>query len=84
MSEDLQRTLTEQLHASPARVHVLYNGVDSERFARTDRSKLRRELGIDDGEFVVGSAVRLFDYKGMDYLLDAAPAVLAKAPPRVS
>jgi glycosyltransferase involved in cell wall biosynthesis len=80
VSEDLQRTLTEQLHASPERVRVLYNGVDSQRFAQTDRNKVRRELGIGEGEFVVGSAVRLFDYKGMDYLLDAVPAVLAKAP----
>jgi glycosyltransferase involved in cell wall biosynthesis len=80
VSEDLQRTLIERLQASPQRVRVLYNGVDGKRFALTDRNKVRRELGITDGEFVVGSAVVLHEYKGIAYLLDAAPAVLAQAP----
>jgi glycosyltransferase involved in cell wall biosynthesis len=80
VSEDLKRTLTEQLQASPDRVQVLYNGVDSRRFEHLERSKVRRELGIADGEFVVGTAVVLSVHKGLNHLLDAAPAVLAKAP----
>jgi glycosyltransferase involved in cell wall biosynthesis len=80
VSQDLERTLTERLQAPPEKVRVLYNGVDSNRFAGTDRSKLRRELRIGDGEFVVGTAIRLSEVKGIDYLLDAVPAVLAKTP----
>jgi glycosyltransferase involved in cell wall biosynthesis len=80
VSQDLQRTLTERLQAPPERVQVLYNGVDAQRFGRADRNKVRRELGIADGDFVVGSAVVLSEHKGIGYLLDAAPAVLAQAP----
>jgi len=80
VSQDLERTLTGQLHAPPEKVRVLYNGVDSARFERADRNKVRRELGIADGEFVVGAAIRLIEVKGIDYLLAAAPAVLAQAP----
>jgi glycosyltransferase involved in cell wall biosynthesis len=80
VSADLQRTLTEHLHAAPGRVQVLYNGVDSRRFAHVDRFKVRRELGIADGEFVAGMAVVLSAHKGINYLLDAVPAILAKAP----
>lgn len=80
VSVDLQRTLTERLHAPPEKVVLLYNGVDARRFAAADRRKVRRELGIGDGEFVVGSAATLIEHKGFGYFLDAAPAVLAKAP----
>jgi glycosyltransferase involved in cell wall biosynthesis len=80
VSENLQRTLTEDLQAPAGRVRVLYNGVDSLKFAHVDRYKVRRELGIADDEFVVGSAVVLSQHKGMSYLLDAIPAVLAQAP----
>src|SRR4029078_2634128 len=80
VSQDLERTLTGQLHAPPEKVRVLYNGVHSARFERADRQKVRRELGIADGEFVVGAAIRLIEVKGIDYLLAAAAAVLAQAP----
>jgi glycosyltransferase involved in cell wall biosynthesis len=80
VSQDLQRTLTERLAAPPERVRVLYNGVDGARFALTDRGKIRRELGIGDSEFVIGSAVVLSEHKGMDYLLNAVPTVLAQTP----
>lgn len=41
---------------------------------------VRREHGIPDGVPVIGSVTRLFEVKGIGFLLDAMPAVLAAVP----
>ena len=68
------------LGVPPDRVHLLYNGVDSERFRPGDRAAARCALEIaDDGPLVlyVGN---LKPAKGCIDLLEAFPAVLAHHP----
>ncbi len=81
VSHDLERTLTGALHIRPP-VRVLHNGIDGARLARAaaDGARVRRELGIGDREFVIGTAVVLSEQKGVRYLLDAAATVLADDP----
>ncbi|MDQ1439286.1 MAG: hypothetical protein QOK43_2915 [Acidimicrobiaceae bacterium] len=60
-----------------ARARWLGNGVDLARFdrARFDaahRTRMRAELGIEDGEVAVGCVARLVAEKGIPELLDAA------------
>jgi len=51
------------------------SGMETERFlhpiAGETRADMRRELGFDDGDFVIGTVARLAEHKGHDDLLDA-------------
>lgn len=66
----------------PARkIVTIPNGIDGSRFdLAIDRQAKRRELGIHEKGSVIGLAVRLSDQKGITFLLQAMPHVLAKHP----
>ena len=61
---------------------TVYSGMDVDNFLKPPRSRetVRRELGISDDEVVVGKIARLFNLKGHEYLIEAAPTIVAKAP----
>lgn len=62
-------------------VVVVPNAVDVDLIAsHGTRQSARRELGLDDGDLVVGSAARLSVEKGFSYLVDAARMILAAHP----
>jgi glycosyltransferase involved in cell wall biosynthesis len=67
-----------------SKVKVVYLGVPLEEFSRertpAEIAEARRELGIRDGEFAVGTITRLHDSKGNSYLIDAAARVVAARP----
>jgi len=50
---------------------VCPNGVDTQIFKQMDVSDLRRELGINKNEFVIGYVGRLMRMKGLSTLLEA-------------
>lgn len=79
VSHDLERTLNRDVRV-PRPVQVIHNGIDGERFRTVDGSGVRTELGVRDGEFLVGTGVVLSKQKGITYLIEAAREVLAKAP----
>lgn len=58
--------------ADPRRVHVIPNAVDADDFVpRPPDPALRRHLGFDDGDVVVGYVSSLVGYEGITYLLHA-------------
>jgi L-malate glycosyltransferase len=60
---------------------VIRNGVDLPRLDRLDRAgPIRREFGIADDSPIVTVLSRLNEMKGVQYFLDAIPAVLARFP----
>jgi len=65
-------------------VKIVYLGVPLEEFSRprpaAEIAEARRELGIRDGEFAVGTVTRLHESKGNSYLIDAAARVVAARP----
>lgn len=63
-------------------VKVIRNGIEVERFAWDPeaRARLRRELGIDEGAFVVGHVGRMERQKNQEFAI-AAFARLARARP---
>ena len=67
-----------------SKVKVVYLGVPLEEFSRSRSSAeiadARLELGIDSGEFAVGTITRLHDSKGNSYLIDAAARVVVQRP----
>jgi glycosyltransferase involved in cell wall biosynthesis len=68
----------------PGRLEVILNGIDGaayrEAYARHDREALRRAAGLDRFGRVIGLGVRLEEQKGIRFLLEALPAVVARHP----
>jgi glycosyltransferase involved in cell wall biosynthesis len=79
VSRDLETFLRDKLHIR-RKMRVLYNGIDGRKYARVSNDRVRRELGVKDGELVVGTAVVLSEQKGITYLIAAARQVLAEDP----
>ncbi len=55
---------------SPSRVSVVYNGLDY-GFTGGDRCDVRRELGLSNSHFVLGTVSRITPMKGVEYALQA-------------
>ena len=68
----------------PERVKVVYLGAPLEEFgaprAPEEIAETRKTLGVDPGDFLVGTITRLHDSKGNQYLVDAARLVLDQRP----
>ncbi|MBC7106760.1 MAG: glycosyltransferase, partial [Firmicutes bacterium] len=80
----VSRQLAEELvreGVAPARVSVIYNGIDVEDFQpRRPRDQVRRELGYGPGVPLVATVARLHPVKGHRYLLEAARLVVEARP----
>lgn len=68
----------------PEQYTTIYSGMDIDAFAAQadSSSDLRRHLGLAPDDFVVGKIARLFELKGHEYLLAAAPDIV-RANPKV-
>jgi glycosyltransferase involved in cell wall biosynthesis len=81
-------SMTEQALAAgvgrPEQFRTVYSGMDVDAFLNPPRPReeVRRELGLADDEVAFGTVARLFERKGHDDILAAAPEVL-RANPRV-
>jgi len=67
----------------PARVDVIYNGLEPERFTGLDpgnRRRLREDLGLADHDLVVGIVANLRPVKGLRDFVEAAARVAAEIP----
>jgi glycosyltransferase involved in cell wall biosynthesis len=78
--------MTEQALAAgvgrPGQYQTVYSGMDVDSFLSPPRPRadVRRELGLADDEVAFGTVARLFERKGHDDILAAAPAILAANP----
>ncbi|WP_202840268.1 glycosyltransferase family 4 protein [Luteimonas saliphila] len=68
------------LGVEPGRVHLLYNGVDGERFRPGDRAAARQALALAPEGPLVLYVGNLKESKGCVDLLEAFPAVVARQP----
>jgi len=69
--------LTELYGIEEEKIHVIYNGVDINKFKpRLDRAKLRREFGLEEEKKIVLFVGRLYHRKGLEILLRSIPPVL--------
>lgn len=68
----------------PEQFLTVYSGMDADAFLNPGRPRelVRRELGLADDEIAFATVARLFELKGHDDILAAAPEVL-RANPRV-
>ncbi len=74
VTRELRDFHARQAWIHPERMGVIYNGVDTRRFAlcRETRLAVREELGLPEQSFVVGSVGRLVPIKDHPTLLKAA------------
>jgi glycosyltransferase involved in cell wall biosynthesis len=61
---------------------TFYSGMDVDLFLNSDstRKKVRRQLGYDSDQIVVGKVARLFDLKGHSDVIRAARAIVDRQP----
>ena len=72
MGDDILRAYPA---VDPARLHVVYNGIDLERWRPNDDPELVRSLGVDPDRPTIIFVGRITRQKGLPYLLRAAQAL---------
>ncbi len=82
VSETVKRYATSELKIPPAKIEVIHNAIDADRFARTTagREATLKKLGIPHGKKIVTTIGRLTDCKGHLYLIKAAGEVVKDFP----
>ena len=71
--------LTELYDVDEEKIHVIYNGVDTQKFKpNRDRVGLRLELGLEEEQKIILCAGRLYYRKGIATLLQSIPEVVQK------
>lgn len=69
---------------APSKVKVVYLGVPLEEFSRprsaAEVAQARQDLGVEPGEFAIGTITRLHESKGNRFLVDAAARVVRERP----
>ena len=77
----IKRQLVEQHGVDPAKIEVIGSAVDLEKFKPPrDRTKFRREIGINDNTPLIGNVGMIRPDKGQLELVKSAPLVLEKHP----
>ena len=71
--------LTELYDVDEEKIHVIYNGVDTQKFKPNgDRAGLRLELGLEEEQKIILCVGRLYYRKGITTLLKSIPEVVQK------
>lgn len=77
----IKRQLVEQHGIDPAKIEVIGSAVDLKKFKpQRDRTKFRREIGINDDTPLIGNVGMIRPDKGQLELVKSAPLVLEKRP----
>ena len=82
VSDDMTSEYVRAGIARPERFTTVYSGFDVEPFLHPPRppAEVRAELGLRPDDIVVGKIARLFHLKGHEFLLAAAPQIVARCP----
>ncbi|MEJ2126366.1 MAG: glycosyltransferase family 4 protein [Candidatus Bathyarchaeota archaeon] len=69
--------LTDLYGISTDKIHVIYNGVDIQKFKpRQNKTELREQFGLEPNKKIVLFVGRLYHRKGLELLLRSIPPVL--------
>ncbi len=80
ISDAVRRHLEGEV-GNTAKIHLIYNGIDTGRFRPGPPSpQVRAELGANAGQFLIGMVAALVPWKGHDVFLRAAAQIGRRAP----
>ena len=72
-AEAVKKFMVEEIGLPAAKITVIHNGVDTEKFGISiDKNKVREKLGISADEVTCITVARLDGQKGIEILIDAA------------
>jgi len=82
ISDHIARFTVARGVRDPARVRRVYHGLETPdtRALERDALRIRSELGIREGDFLVGNVGRLAPQKGQRHLVEAMPLLLERVP----
>jgi glycosyltransferase involved in cell wall biosynthesis len=83
VSRFTQQRQIRYLHQSARKTVVIPNAVELDRYRdipEGSRDSVRRAQGIPSGAAVIGCVARLSQGKGLNYLVDAMPDIVARVP----
>ena len=84
VSNTVKEHIRERTGIPGNKFDIIYNGLDIQAFdqraAKTDRTALRLEFGIENEDYVVGNVSRLIPDKGHEYLIRAFPFLMKECP----
>lgn len=80
VSEALKRNVAQRLGIDEAKVAVIGNGVDLDKFGPVDRAEARRRLGIAGSARVLIGVGNLIPTKGFHRIIALLPALRARHP----
>lgn len=83
VSDSLRRWYADTAPLRLAQMHVLHNGIDAAAFAPGRDAGLRAELGLAEGEILVGAVGNIRPAKDYATLLQAVALLRGKAIPRL-
>lgn len=74
ISSVIKNNLLKTTSLNEEKIEIIYNGVDLHKFDpnKSDREKLRKELGIEEGEILIGMTGRFSPGKGHEEFLYSA------------
>jgi glycosyltransferase involved in cell wall biosynthesis len=78
-AEAIKRTLVAEGYR-PDRITVIQNGILCPPLGKDKDPFLRQEFGLSSDDILIGVVSRIARVKGLEYLLDAAPDVIARIP----
>lgn len=80
VSDTVKNYVVSKTKINPEKISVVYNGIDLKRYSKNNsdqvKQKLKRNLGIDSHNKVIGNVSRLIEDKGHKYLLMSIPKIL--------
>lgn len=76
-SEMIRNEILENFEFPPSRIHLIRNGVDTEKLTAADRLQARKRYGFRDQEFVVSFVGSGWERKGLHFVINA----IQKLPP---
>ncbi len=82
VADTLNQYLIEKVGVSPKKVITIRNGIDTERFKRSEisRSEVRTELGYSPENIIIGIVARLAPVKNHEYLFRTVKIVFDENP----
>lgn len=81
ISQAVARSTAQTFHVDPARITVIYRGIeDSRQVPQVDKTEVRERLGLPGADPLLLAVGRLAPQKGHKYLIGALPEVVRRFP----